>query len=55
MPYELVKLPRSVFYKVKNIESGEVLAKRTTKDKAEKQVRLLRGIEHGTLKPRRKV
>jgi len=53
MPYEMVKLPKSTFYKVRNIKSGEVSAKKTTKSKAERQLRLLRGIEHGTLKPRK--
>lgn len=50
MPYEAIKLPGSSFYKVRNIKSGDVLAKKTTKTKAEKQLRLLRAIEHGTLK-----
>jgi hypothetical protein len=53
MPYEAIKLPRSSFYRVRNIKSGDVLAKKTTKEKAEKQLRLLRAIEHGTLKPRK--
>lgn len=53
MPYEAIKLPHSSFYKVRNIKSGDVLAKKTTKKKAEAQLRLLRGIEHGTLKPRK--
>jgi hypothetical protein len=53
MPYEIIKLPASSFYKVRNIESGDILAKKTTKKKAESQVRLLRAIEHGTLKRRK--
>jgi hypothetical protein len=53
MPYEAIKLPKSTFYKVRNIKSGEVSAKKTTKDKAERQLRLLRGIEAGTLKSRK--
>jgi hypothetical protein len=53
MPYEAIKLPGSVFYKVRNIKSGDILAKKTTKTKAEKQLRLLRAIEYNTLKPRK--
>lgn len=49
MPYEATKIPKSTLYKVRNIESGRVTAKKTTKTKAEKQLRLLRGIEKGTL------
>jgi hypothetical protein len=45
MPYEAIKLPKSSMYKVLNIESGAVSAKKTTKAKAEKQIRLLRGID----------
>ena len=41
-------------YKVVNSSTGKVHAERTTKAKAEAQLRLLRGVEHGTLKPRKK-
>ena len=45
MPYEAIKLPRSSMYKVLNVASGAVSAKKTTKAKADRQIRLLRGIE----------
>lgn len=38
-------------YKVVNTETGAVHSKATTKPKAEAQVRLLRGVEHG-MRPR---
>ena len=41
-------------FRVVNTSSGKVHAERTTKAKAEAQLRLLRGVEHGTLKPRKK-
>jgi hypothetical protein len=53
MPYKMYKLQDRDAYRVKNTETGDVLAKKTTKAKAEAQIRLLRGIEHGTLKPRK--
>ena len=34
-------------YEVKNVKTGDVLAKGTTKDKAKKQIRLLNAIDHG--------
>lgn len=51
MPYKIKE--KGTKYQVMNIESGKVHSKGTTKGKAEKQVRLLRAIEHG-FKPRRK-
>jgi hypothetical protein len=45
MPYELIKIPKKPFYKVRNVESGKVKAKKTTKENAEKQIRLLNTIE----------
>lgn len=51
MPAKMRKLPHSSKYRVWN--DGKIVAKGTTKKKAEAQIRLLRGIEHG-LKPRRK-
>lgn len=51
MPYAIRK--RGSSYEVVNTETGRVHAKHTTKKKAEAQVRLLRGVEHG-MKPRRK-
>lgn len=49
MPYKAKKLNGE--YSVVNTETGKVHAKRTTKTKAEKQLRLLRGVEKGTFKP----
>lgn len=48
MPTTMRKL-KSGKYRVYN--DGKVTAKATTKKNAEKQVRLLRGVEHG-MKPR---
>lgn len=45
MPYVMRKLPRLPLYKVMNKSTGRVYAKRTTRDKAEAQVRLLRAGE----------
>ena len=45
MPYATKKLDGK--FAVVNTETGAVKAKATTKVKAEKQVKLLRGIEHG--------
>lgn len=44
MPYATRKVDG---YQVKNVRTGRVHAKSTSKAKAEGQVRLLRGIEHG--------
>jgi hypothetical protein len=55
MPYAL-KPSGSGLYSVVNTETGQIHAKHTSKPKAERQLRLLRGIEAGTLvpgKPRR--
>lgn len=41
MPYKIRKLPNSNRYRVKNISNGKIVAKSTTKDKAEAQVRYL--------------
>ncbi len=51
MPYKIVPIKGTRFYKVMNTETREVKAKRTSKVKAERQVRLLEGLEHGTLIP----
>ena len=40
------KLPRLPFYRVMNKNTGKVYAKKTTKEKAEAQVRLLRAGEN---------
>lgn len=44
MPYATRKVDG---YQVKNTRTGKVHAKGTSKAKAEGQVRLLRGVEHG--------
>ena len=45
MPYAI--LPADGGFKVVNTSSGKVHAEHATKENAEAQVRLLRGIEHG--------
>ena len=45
MPYRIVSSDGGS--RVVNAETGKVHAKNTTKTKAEAQVRLLRGVEHG--------
>jgi len=44
MPYEIKRLSNGK-YQVKNKKTGKIIAKGTTKIKAEKQVRLLEMIE----------
>jgi len=51
MPVTIRKLPRKNKWRVK--DGNRIVAKGTTKAKAEKQARLLRGILHG-MKPRTK-
>ncbi len=46
MPYALRKLPNSNFYQVINKKTGHIIAKKTTKSKGEKQIRLLYYIEN---------
>lgn len=45
MPYEIRH--EGDHYQVVNKDTGKVKAKHTSKEDAEKQVRLLHGIEHG--------
>ena len=52
MPYAI--LPVKGGFKVVNTANGKVHAEHTTRAKAEAQVRLLRGIEAGSLRPRKK-
>lgn len=47
MPFKKYKLPKRDSYRVVNADTGEVHAYETTKEKADAQLRLLRGIEHG--------
>ncbi len=51
VPYEMRRVKGG--WRVVNSRTGRVHAKRTTKAKAQRQLRLLRGIEHGTLRRRR--
>ena len=50
MPYEKVSTGKGK-YNVRNKESGKVHARGTTSAKADAQMRLLYGVEHG-MKPR---
>lgn len=52
MPYKIRKLPHS--NRVRVYKGKEIIARKTTRDKAEKQVRLLRGLEHGMILRKRK-
>jgi hypothetical protein len=45
MPYEIRR--KGSRYQVVNSDTGEIHAHATTKAKAEKQLKLLRGVEHG--------
>lgn len=45
MPYKIRKLPNKNLYRVYNSETGEIHANGTSKQNAEKQVRLLYMIE----------
>jgi hypothetical protein len=46
MPYKLIKHTDGS-YAVKNLDSGKIIAKRTTLPKAQSQIRLLNAIEKG--------
>ena len=46
MPYMMLPAGGGM-YKVVNSSTGKVHAEKTTKAKAEAQLRLLRGVEHG--------
>lgn len=45
MPYKITKLKNNKF-QVKNIKTGDILAKGTSKVKAEKQIKLLNFLEN---------
>jgi hypothetical protein len=45
MPYRIEKVKGG--YRVVNAITGDVKAAKTTKARAERQIRLLRGIDHG--------
>lgn len=51
MPYKIEK--KGNYWYVVTISTGKEHGKHTTKAKAEAQLRLLEGIEHGTIKPKR--
>lgn len=51
MPYSIVKSGGS--YKVINSVTGKVHAQHSTHENALAQLRLLEGIEHGTIKKRK--
>ena len=50
MPYKILHVGRR--FRVVNSLNGKVHAEHTTKANAEAQVRLLKGLEHHTIKPR---
>lgn len=52
MPYSI--LPHNGGFKVVNTATGEVHAKHTTRPRAEAQVKLLRGLEHGMIPKKKK-
>lgn len=53
MPYEIRKIPNSKLYKVINIETGAVKANHTTRQNAQRQVRLLQSLEKDEIKWRK--
>ncbi len=44
MPYRIIRKPNGKF-KVKNMDSGKIIAKNTTKVKAQKQIKLLHYLD----------
>jgi hypothetical protein len=50
MPYEIVKV--SGGFKVINKDTGKVHAKKTSKKNAQAQIRLMEGIDHGSIMDR---
>lgn len=52
MPYQIKQLPDGR-YAVINRDTGQVYARHTSRRKAEMQVRLLHGVEHGWQPTRR--
>jgi hypothetical protein len=47
MPYQIRKIKNHNLYSVKNINTGVIHSKETTKKKAEAQVKLLNAIDNG--------
>lgn len=48
MPYEIKRV--GTYYCVVNKDTGKKYSEHTTHDKAKKQLALLEGIDHGTIK-----
>ena len=46
MPYSMRKVPKKKCYRVRNTKSKRIMAKCTTKERATRQMRLLRGIQN---------
>lgn len=46
MPYKITRSRKTGLYKVRNVATGKVMARNTTKEKAEAQVRLLDSLEN---------
>lgn len=53
MPYTLRKMPNKRCYRVSNKDTKRIFAKCTSKNRAKKQLRLLRGLHMGTVKKRK--
>jgi len=51
MPYVLRKMPNQSCYRVYNRRTKKVMAKCSSLENAERQMRLLRAIEYGNFKP----
>lgn len=49
MPYQVRKIRNKECYEVINTLTKKIHSKCTTRSKAESQIRLLRGIEHGMI------
>lgn len=49
MPYEIKRV--GTYYTVQNKDTGKKYSEHSTHDNAKKQLALLEGIEHGTIKP----
>jgi hypothetical protein len=53
MPYRVRKVPGRSCFRVTNKKTGRVLSKCTTRKNAQRQIRLLHGLESGRLQRRR--
>ncbi len=51
MPYEVRPAPEGDGFQVVNIDTDEVKSEHATKADADRQVRLLEGLEHGMKQP----